>query len=499
MIWKKMKKKRIYLYKAEKGEYQMINKFRSKYKKKRKYRNYSLIIYLLIIIFLILSIFLIIFLKIFKRKNIIFDKISFKNRSNIINYTIKDNYSLTTYNNSENEKNNMVIAENNILQNNYNNSENKNNNNNRPINNSTDYYSNFEEKKRAYLHGKEFFELCCREELKNDKTFIKSENPFISVIIPLYNCQKTIKKVIRSIQNQIITNLEIIVVNDLSTDNTTDVIQKMQKEDPRIIMINNRKNMGTLYSRCIGTLAAKGKYIFPLDNDDLFLDEGVLDEVSQEAEKGNFDIVEFIGAEHTNFIINPYKIKDSEYSSHKHNTTLYQPELGQFARKKNNVNGIYDVFLWGKCIKSDVYKKTVNLLGEDIYSKYIIWGEDLITSFVLFRVAKSFKFIKKYGIFRYKNKKTSSNVTPSQSFYLSYITYLDVILKYTNDTLSDKQYVVYVANRFLSFFLRRKKLNEENKIYYNSILNKIINCKYITANDKEKIKSKSIYRFGITK
>ena len=278
IIWKKMKKKINYLYNTENDEYRIPNKFISKYKKNRKYRNYYLIIKLLIIILLILSIILIIILNIFKRINIIFREISFKNQSNITNYTIKDNYSLITYNNTENEKNNnMVIAENNTLLNNYINSENENNNttitenntllnnynnsenennnttitenntllnnynnsenennNNKTINNSIDYYSNFEEKKRAYLHGKEFFELCCREELKNDKTFIKSENPFISVIIPLYNCQKTIKKVIRSIQNQIITNLEIIVVNDLSTDNTTDVIQKMQKEDPRI-------------------------------------------------------------------------------------------------------------------------------------------------------------------------------------------------------------------------------------------------------------------------
>ena len=51
--------------------------------------------------------------------------------------------------------------------------------------------------------------------------------------------------------------------------------------------------MCLLYSRCIGVLAAKGKYIFPLDNDDMFLDEDVFDVVTKIADKGDFDIVEF--------------------------------------------------------------------------------------------------------------------------------------------------------------------------------------------------------------
>ena len=49
----------------------------------------------------------------------------------------------------------------------------------------------------------------------------------------------------------------------------------MIQEDKRVKCINNKKNKGTLYSRCIGTLKAKGKYIFPLDNDDFFFDESL--------------------------------------------------------------------------------------------------------------------------------------------------------------------------------------------------------------------------------
>ena len=170
------------------------------------------------------------------------------------------------------------------------------------------YYKNSEELLNEYKKAKIYFDTCMKGELiHKNRTFIKSDNPNISVVIPVYNCQKIIKPVIRSIQNQNITNLEIVLVNDFSTDNSKKVIEELQKEDPRIKLLNNKKNMGTLYSRSVGTLAVKGKYIFPLDNDDLFYDETIFDIVYKEAINGNFDIVEFKAVEHTNYIIDTSK------------------------------------------------------------------------------------------------------------------------------------------------------------------------------------------------
>ena len=84
-------------------------------------------------------------------------------------------------------------------------------------------------------------------------------NPKVSVVVPAYNCQKYIKQAIRSIQNQIMLELDIIIVQDFSTDNTSKIIDQIGKDDKRIKIINNKKNMGLLYTRCIGTLLAKGK------------------------------------------------------------------------------------------------------------------------------------------------------------------------------------------------------------------------------------------------
>ena len=334
-------------------------------------------------------------------------------------------------------------------------------------------------------NGKKFFELCMSKELLNKTKILKKENPLISVVIPLYNTEDKLWASVRSIQNQNITNFEIILVNDASNTKTCEVITKIQEEEPRILLINNKKNMGTLYSRCIGALKSNGKYIFPLDHDDLFFDEGILDLVSSMAEKGNFDIVEFKGAERYSFNIFTNKFKDSEYSNHDNNLILFQPELGKYARRKNNIFGIYDCFLWAKCIKSDVYKKTINSMGEEIYLNRIFWGEDLITSFVLFKIAKSFKFISKYGISRFKSMSTISNKTPTQMFHLSKLIYLKVLLDFTENNFYDKYLLVHEAISTLRVW---RRYNSDNKKYADKILNLIMENKYINNLDKHKIK-----------
>ena len=115
------------------------------------------------------------------------------------------------------------------------------------------------------------------------------------MVIPVYNCEKTINSSILSIQQQNLTNLEIILVNDLSEDNSLTIIQEFRKKDSRIKLINNKKNKGTLYSRSIGVLSSKGNFIFSLDNDDMFLNNNIITSIINISTINDFDIVEFKG------------------------------------------------------------------------------------------------------------------------------------------------------------------------------------------------------------
>ena len=111
---------------------------------------------------------------------------------------------------------------------------------------------NYTIKTKAKRKGREYLNKCLEGKLTNNSIFKLSENPKVTIIIPLYNTGKRIKLIIRSIQNQNIEDIEIILVNDFSKDNTLEIIEKLKEEDPRITIINNSKNMGVLYSRSVG-------------------------------------------------------------------------------------------------------------------------------------------------------------------------------------------------------------------------------------------------------
>ena len=86
----------------------------------------------------------------------------------------------------------------------------------------------------------------------------------------------------------------------------------MQKEDPRIKIIYNNKTMGTLYSRNIGVLEAKGKYITCIDNDDLFIDKYLFDILYEETNDEYFDILSFSAFE-SGLKLNKFAIKPFTY------------------------------------------------------------------------------------------------------------------------------------------------------------------------------------------
>lgn len=93
--------------------------------------------------------------------------------------------------------------------------------------------------------------------------------PLVSVIMPTYNDEKYVKAAIESILEQTLDDLELIIVNDGSTDRTREVI--VQITDPRIKFIDNRENRGRPYARNCGLEIAKGKYIAVMDADDIAL------------------------------------------------------------------------------------------------------------------------------------------------------------------------------------------------------------------------------------
>ena len=137
-----------------------------------------------------------------------------------------------------------------------------------------------------------YFNICNKKKLINNKQFKRNINPKVSIICPNYNRGKYLLRLLRSIQNQFFDDIEIIIVDDFSMDNSIKLIEEYQKEDERIILIKNNKNKGTLISRNIGIINSRGKFIIMPDADDI-LSENILKTCYETAIKNNIDIIRF--------------------------------------------------------------------------------------------------------------------------------------------------------------------------------------------------------------
>ena len=94
--------------------------------------------------------------------------------------------------------------------------------------------------------------------------------PLVSIIMPAYNAEKYIEQAILSIQNQTFTTWELIIVDDVSTDTTVEIIKNACAKDPRISLHQLPQNSGTGIARNVALEQAKGRYIAFLDADDLW-------------------------------------------------------------------------------------------------------------------------------------------------------------------------------------------------------------------------------------
>lgn len=117
------------------------------------------------------------------------------------------------------------------------------------------------------------------------------KNPLISVVIPVYNTDPYLEKCLESVVNQTYQNLQVIIINDGSTDNSAEICQKFSEKDDRIEFIN-KQNEGVSIARNIGIEKSKGEWIYFLDSDD-FLDLNAFEYLINIAKSSKTDVIQF--------------------------------------------------------------------------------------------------------------------------------------------------------------------------------------------------------------
>ena len=300
----------------------------------------------------------------------------------------------------------------------------------------------------------------------------------ISVIVPVYNGEKYIEKCINSIRHQTYRNLEIIIVNDGSTDNTLEICKKLRYDDYRIKIIN-QENKGVSGARNTGLEAATGEYIGFVDSDD-FLEPSMYEIMQKDLFLYNADISRvraFVydrdGSIRHNYNDNSVTIFDNK------NDIIH-----------NFVNGELSIAVWDKLFKKEI-------IGETRF-KENVFHEDTMFSWDVLQKASKVVYNKSQ---LYHYKKRSDGSLTSKKFDLENFSlysygekiYDEISLNYPENKYDALLFYFNCLYFILKIYIRDFDYVKENNYYkskINDILEELENL-IVVLDEKELISEKN--------
>ena len=308
---------------------------------------------------------------------------------------------------------------------------------------------------------------------ENDKIFYPSYNPRITIVLPVHNGENFVKETLLSIQNQDFKDVEIIIIDDQSTDKSVNVIKEIMKTEPRISLYQNKKNKGILYTKTKGVSLAKGEYVMIIDDDDKYLQRETFTMLYSEAKKYNLDILGF------KTLLTTSALDKEEFKKTKNADTkiIHQNELSNFVFSLEKY-GITDKNINIKVnqfIKTDLFKRVIEEIDIKYLNEKINYYDDFLLFFFLTRNAKSFKHLNR--IFYLKEKITFGDNPKinyrkreklKDFFNLSCFAYLNIIeilFNKTKNTFEDKKIVFSLfENLYLNNLCRKNTKHKEKAL-----------------------------------
>lgn len=146
------------------------------------------------------------------------------------------------------------------------------------------------------IYASEWIEQYLEKEYKTNYDILENnnydKNPAISIVIPVYNTSQFVKECIDSIINQTFKDIEIICVNDGSSDNSLDILKNYLDKDTVFKIVTYQDNKGLSYARNVGIKQASGEYIYTIDSDD-FLELNGLELLYKKAKEDDLDTLFF--------------------------------------------------------------------------------------------------------------------------------------------------------------------------------------------------------------
>jgi glycosyltransferase involved in cell wall biosynthesis len=249
-------------------------------------------------------------------------------------------------------------------------------------------------------------------------TVLKSK---VTVVISVYNTEEYLAKCLDSIVNQTLREIEIIIVNDGSSDNGIDIIREFEEKDSRIVVFDT-ENRGVSHARNKGLLNAVGDYIIFVDSDD-YLEHDMLKDLYNEITKTGSDMAVcnfrrvFDDRTETNFLSMPeqkvIKVPDDNFE-------LVSGVIGE----KILLGGC----VWNKLYNTDLLKKSKIFFEE----RSRIYAEDAFFYFKTLKYVKKICLIDK-ALYNYYQRKSSVSYTYKEDFIGRCISFIKELEAYYNN------------------------------------------------------------------
>lgn len=297
------------------------------------------------------------------------------------------------------------------------------------------------------VYGKDF------PKLKISKNHNTVQNPKISIIVPVYNAECYLRRGIYSLINQTFKDIEILCINDGSTDHSLGILEELQKLDVRV-KVFNQENKGPAAARNVGLKNARSKYIMFMDADDTY-QPTMCEEMFNIIESKDVDVAmcntNMIGRDYGNY---PFMFNEGKI------------DINCDTRKKINA------WLWNKIYKSDIIKQN-NICFPDGHK-----SDDIVFTAKYMLIAKNIYFLNKKLINYYKTENSIVEIYNSQAPYkediFDYFYSLESIvafIKLNKSLLDNLEYVKYLFRD--GIYTAWRNIGIENEIEF---LNSLKEC-----------------------
>ena len=333
----------------------------------------------------------------------------------------------------------------------------------------------------------EFYKLCKEEKFINSNLVQYFGQPLISVIVPSFNKGNIMRKSLLSIQNQSLKNIEIIIIDDCSIDNSKYIYKYLLDLDPRIRVITHLKNMGIWRTRIDGVLYSKGKYIIQFDMEDFYTDNYILEDAYNLAERYNLDSIRFsfIRSEQSE---NPYNNSEQIKFLSKYTKIMY-------GKRDFEITTWEFGTVWNRLIRANIIIKGLYLLDSYILNAYKNLWDDRWYNYLINKMSFSCLLINRAGYLYLPNNKgerfmrlqdDKEKDKTIREFIYFWLFDLEMLSKNDNKStiIQTLKNFNSLNNTYMGVFVNLSYLKGKFEIYEH-LLNLLINDPFVLTEDKK--------------